>query len=61
MNFDAAYGSAAFQKNEQNLKNNVHTNITNELLLECKLIMRELENSKRKRPAWDMEIIKKMG
>lgn len=59
LNFDCDLGNITFSKKED--PNDVHADISQELVDECNKIKNSLRISTHTRPAWDAEILKSLG
>lgn len=61
LNFDANYGAANFADMSGISDNHAHRTLGERMMLECEEIKRQLPVSSFVRPAWDLEILGKMG
>lgn len=59
LNFDSDYGEMTFSKKGDTA--NVHSNIADELFIECNNIKDNLRISSHRRPYWDIEFLKTLG
>ncbi|MBR6012353.1 MAG: class I SAM-dependent methyltransferase [Selenomonadaceae bacterium] len=58
MNFDSDCGQTTFEKKSD--LNDVHKNISENLIAECNAIKNSLRISTHRRPIWDVELLKKL-
>lgn len=61
LNFDANYGAVDFSDYSELPEDHAHRQMGDELLRECEEIKRQLPISSLIRPAWDLEVLGKLG
>lgn len=62
LNFDADYGHDSCNKNVNELPSeHAHRSMPSEMLLECESIKSQLSISSQSRPAWDVQLLQKIG
>ena len=61
LNIDGNYGASDFTDTESLPKNHAHRTLEEELMSECEEIKRQLPISSYNRPAWDVEVLSKLG
>ncbi len=61
LNFDANYGADDTSDVSNLPKNHAHNKLGDEMMRECEEIKRQLPISSRVRPAWDIEVLSRMG
>lgn len=61
LNFDANYGASDFSDTSALPENHAHNQIEHDLMQECEEIKRQLPISSYARPAWDLDILGKVG
>lgn len=62
LNYDADYGMACFTGPEEDLpKEHAHHQIERKLMQECENLKQELDISSRRRPEWDVSVMKLLG
>ncbi len=61
LNFDANYGGADFSDTSELPKNHAHNTVGDALMQECEDLKKQLPISTYARPAWDLDLLGKMG
>lgn len=61
LNFDANYGAADARDTSSLPENHAHNKLGGDMMAECEEIKRQLPISSRMRPAWDVEILSRLG
>lgn len=61
LNFDANYGAADARDTSSLPENHAHNKLGGDMMAECEEIKRQLPISSRIRPAWDVEILSRLG
>ena len=61
LNFDANYGASDFSDTSELPENHAHHEVGDDMMRECEEIKRQLPISTYMRPAWDLEILGRIG
>ena len=61
LNFDANYGASDFSDTDALPENHAHHTLGDEMMQECEELKRQLPISTYVRPAWDLDVLGKMG
>lgn len=61
LNFDANYGAYDFTDTSKLPKEHAHNQIEKEMMVECEAIKRQLSVNHYSRPAWDLDVLQKIG
>lgn len=61
LNFDANYGTCDFTDTSQLPEEHAHNQIEKEMMMECETIKRQLAVNHYSRPAWDLDVLQRIG